>query len=312
MNQAVSEMRRFRFVNTGAGIAARMPDCSIRPHGSCRCLRPVSAPEERERRNDLLFARDDARQECTVIDDLDVKGLFDGFDVAHGEQLRAAALFEELKETDRAADAAQMLAKTQYGWACRLVEDGEYMKAFAKAKAASAYVNVGTLLDALNPLLYEEMIDCYRDGEWSAVISRCDALGKDYEFSWWYRSLATIHIGEYASDATVEETLLPYIGYEDVNELLLLDEQIADYFLLGFWSGSGGSLHFYLKSISLMLEYDLPAQPFGEGWHIDKGILYFGNRKERRPIYKLEILDENTIKVYAYKNQRMYTLIRQG
>lgn len=234
------------------------------------------------------------------------------YSLQNGDFERAAALFEELKETDRAADAAQMLAKTQYGWACRLVEDGEYMKAFAKAKAASAYVNVGTLLDALNPLLYEEMIDCYRDGEWSAVISRCDALGKDYEFSWWYRSLATIHIGEYASDATVEETLLPYIGYEDVNELLLLDEQIADYFLLGFWSGSGGSLHFYLKSISLMLEYDLPAQPFGEGWHIDKGILYFGNRKERRPVYKLEILDVNTIKVYAYKNQRTYILIRQG
>lgn len=247
-----------------------------------------------------------------MIDDLDVKGLFDGFDVTHGEQLRAAALFEELKETDRAADAAQMLAKTQYGWACRLVEDGEYMKAFAKAKAASAYVNVGTLLDALNPLLYEEMIDCYRDGEWSAVISRCDALGKDYEFSWWYRSLATIHTSGYASAATVEETLLPYIGYEDVNELLLLNDEIATYFLFGRWSGSGGSLRFYLRNDSIMLEYDLPAQSFGRYWYVEKGILYFSNDKERRPIYKLEILDENTIKVYAYKNQRTYTLIRQG
>lgn len=220
----------------------------------------------------------------------------------------AAALFDQLILSDRADDARKMRAQVYYYWAYDLLYGGHYMSAYDKAQEAVAYYDMSEFTDMLQPLLYQEMIDRYRTDCWSDVVSRCEALD-GYEFSHWYCALAEIHTSGYASETVVREYLIPYIGYEDVDELLMLNFDTSWPFLLGEWVARNGEELVFSED---GLSWSVPASSYGDFWDLENGCLYFVSEKkqDRRPAYDIYVVSEDCIRVYAYKNLKTYTLYR--
>lgn len=96
------------------------------------------------------------------------------------------------------------------------------------------------------------------------------------------------------------------------------EDRAITYFLEGYWSTYSGDyyINFYENdSGSTSCEYNLPrvSEPSGTKYYdIEDMIFYWENKDYKRltKVYRFEIVDYDTIKVFCYKNNRTYTLYR--
>lgn len=221
----------------------------------------------------------------------------------------AIDLYDALLDTSRANEAEKLRAQAFYNWAYDLLRGGQYLSAYEKAQEAEGEFDMQEFYFQLQPLLYEEMVDRYQTRAWNDVLTRCEILD-GYQYSDWYFALATIHQSGAASPLAVERYLLPYVGYEDVNELLMLNYDIAISFLAGSWlCYSGEGLQFDLEG---NLGWALPANDFGDYWDIDHGTLYFADSVtgDKCPVFEITILSNQSIRVYSHLARKSYTLYR--
>lgn len=221
----------------------------------------------------------------------------------------AIDLYDALLDTSRANEAEKLRAQAFYNWAYDLLRGGQYLSAYEKAQEAEGEFDMQEFYFQLQPLLYEEMVDRYQTRAWNDVLTRCEILD-GYQYSDWYFALATIHQSGAASPLAVERYLLPYVGYEDVNELLMLNYDIAISFLAGSWlCYSGEGLQFDLEG---NFGWALPANDFGDYWDIDHGTLYFADSVtgDKCPVFEITILSNQSIRVYSHLARKSYTLYR--
>lgn len=102
-----------------------------------------------------------------------------------------------------------------------------------------------------------------------------------------------------------------------VQDLAEKDDAIS-YFLEGDWTTYSGDyyINFYENDEGgTSSEYNLPwvSEPKGTKYYDIRSLIYiFTNKdsKELAKVYRFEIIDYDTIKVYCYKNSRTYTLYR--
>ena len=102
-----------------------------------------------------------------------------------------------------------------------------------------------------------------------------------------------------------------------VQDMAEQDEAIA-YFLEGYWSTYSGDyyINFYESNNGgTNCEYTLPwvSQPSGTKYYDIKSLIYIytnEDSKELAKVFRFEIVDYDTIKVFCYKNNRTYTLYR--
>ena len=124
-----------------------------------------------------------------------------------------------------------------------------------------------------------------------------------------------------------------WVGYEELfrdNETLMRqcwslafvqdiaeqDEAIS-YFLEGYWTGSGYYLNFYEyeEDGGTYSTFDLPwvYKPYGTKYYDIEDMIYYWDDDDSNhlaKVYRFEIVDYDTIKVFCYKNNRTYTLYR--
>lgn len=88
------------------------------------------------------------------------------------------------------------------------------------------------------------------------------------------------------------------------------------YFLEGYWTGSGYYLNFYPDENGLTYSnFDLPwvAEPYGTKYYVIDDMIYYWadeNINHLAKVFRFEIVDYDTIKVFCYKNNRTYTMYR--
>ena len=108
-------------------------------------------------------------------------------------------------------------------------------------------------------------------------------------------------------------------NYDDYNMLMqlwsfnparraILGNWYIHYFLEGTWKGDGHIFSFYTVRIGISM-YDGIIE---DNYKIEGLIIYFGSdEKGWREMFKLNVVNQNTINIYAYKNGGTYTLYRQ-
>ena len=104
-------------------------------------------------------------------------------------------------------------------------------------------------------------------------------------------------------------------SFEFIQDIAKSDNAIAK-FLEGYWTGSGYYLQFYENEDGgTSCRYNLPwvSQPYGTKYYDIEGLIFYwedANDNKLAKVYRFEIVDFDTIRVYCYKDGRTYTLTR--
>lgn len=165
----------------------------------------------------------------------------------------------------------------------------------------------------LLPRLYEEMVGNYREYQWTTVIEQCEILGT-YENSSWYKRLATMHQNDSVTASEARQYLMPHIGEEDVNLLLMHNSEAAKEFLRGEWEGDGGS-ELRLTNIGNLGWANLPStidRGRFDYWEIENCGVYLGSydTQERELAFNIYIYSEDVILVTSDETEEIVPLER--
>lgn len=208
--------------------------------------------------------------------------------------------------------AGESIKETYFYWACNLIDEEEYIYAYEKLLKADDYPEVATILSSLKDLAYYDAVDLYHHGKYSDA-KRGFSLLEKYIDTKSYLILTDAHLGNRNKDLVTK--LIPLIGFEDASEILISEWSIAQYFLEGKWTGNGRYLNFTKGATgSYRSSYNLPWFDFGDYFDIVDGYYVLEDKDSgaTKKMYKITIINQDCITVYAYKNSSAYTLYRQG
>lgn len=95
---------------------------------------------------------------------------------------------------------------------------------------------------------------------------------------------------------------------------MVAHDYVIKYFLEGHWSGNGYYMDFYEDSGRISSRFDLPSvsSPASSKYYSikDRCFVYTDGKNTLAQVFRFEIVDYNTIRVYCYQNGRTYTLYR--
>ena len=209
-------------------------------------------------------------------------------------------------------------AKYDYIKAGVLMEEGEYVSAynaFLKIKGTPVPVSV---TDTLKDKIYAEGQAAYRADDRDTA-KRCFYNIASYKRSKDYilllnckgtksGKLQLVQTSEYDN---LFNNLSNLLGFEDTDEIILNSSYALERFLLGRWEdGKAYPRYFELTETDndgLYSYYNLPHKNIKGSFTLSKGIYTIDGTKT----FRFEIVDEDTIKVYCYKNGTTVTLYRQ-
>lgn len=206
-------------------------------------------------------------------------------------------------------------------WLCicyfSAVNEAKELQLMANGNKHTAAVEQVKKISILNPFsdtirseAYRTAQDLYREQNYAIAQEYFDALG-DFERSEDYRLLLScqgysILVAKVAIDNM--DRLKDLIGFEDTAQLLLRHPWTAQEFLKGRWES--GSFYFEISDEdgTYTSYFNLPNDCAKEVYTISTKGVYIVNSKE---IFRFEIVDKNTIRVFCYKDGGKYTLYRQ-
>ena len=225
----------------------------------------------------------------------------------------ARKIFSELVNKGY-APAAEMKKESEYQWALKLLEDGYYLTAHQKLRSLRNYSDVKEILPQVSELVYLEGQSYYHDGDYLNAEADFHEVN-DYKDSDKYLVLIDARQMDYwgSYENTVDE-LVQLFDFEDVPEILLLNQKMATTFLRGEWKTSDRRYQFTMeKNSTNSTSYNLPwiDDKGFQYYSIDKGIFYLEGENERKPQFKFILLTPDSMQVYCYKNGSTYTLYRQ-
>lgn len=248
-----------------------------------------------------------------IIDYEDSYELLQSARYQYGEQLiedgnyeEALSCFSILAQIDY-EDADEMILATYYEWGKSLVEDGDYYTAYEKLSLAKGYKDTEVLLDSVELMVYLEGVQFYENADYSNSLKFFSII-REYQDSNIYIILSNAHLGTLLTQAMVD-TLKPMIYLEDVGDVLVMNNNNAQIFLMGTWSGSG---YYFTMKEDGNTTYNLPWYD-GDYYTIEDGIFYTyyeGYESQKTALFKFDVISEDMMFVYVYKNGHTYVLYR--
>ena len=226
----------------------------------------------------------------------------------------AVSICDTMLNTAVDADARELRARICADWAYALLDSQLYVSAYEKAVQAGDEIDFPYFENLLLPRLYEEMVGNYREYRWATVIEQCEILGT-YESSSWYKRLATMHQNDSVTASEARQYLMPHIGEEDVNLLLMHNADAAKEFLRGEWEGDGGS-ELQLTNTGNMRWRNLPTtlenRDRFDYWDIENCGVYLGSydTQERELAFNIYIYSEDIILITSDGTEEIVPLER--
>lgn len=236
--------------------------------------------------------------------------------LADGEFEDAKKKFLEIVDY---ADSEDMVNECDYQIALSYKNEGDLLTAYNEFSALYGYKDSENIKNSLKSDIYRKGTEFYRCGDYSLAKSYFDIsdnAGRESD----YRTLISAHDG----NASVYE-LKSLIGFEDTNTLLLSDKYIYS-FLKGTWrTGSSNSyyynrysyyssyryIQYYDSGSGTRCSYNLPVTG-GDYYKLSDGIHYTGSDSSGwHKEWKFEIINENKVRVYCYKDDSSYILERE-
>lgn len=227
---------------------------------------------------------------------------------------RAVSICDAMLNTAVDADARELRARICADWAYALLDSQLYVLAYEKAVQAGDEIDFPYFETLLLPQLYEEMVGNYREYQWTTVIEQCEILGT-YENSSWYKRLATMHQNDSVTASEARQYLMPHIGEEDVNLLLMHNSDAAEEFLRGEWEGDGGS-ELYLTNTGNLGWVNLPTAIKNRNkfdyWRIEKCGVYLSSdsTQERELVFYIYVYSEDVILITSDGTEEIVPLER--
>ena len=235
----------------------------------------------------------------------------------------AVSIMKKLRDVGY-KDAAEQCDIIRYDEAhYYLDEKNDTLKAYRtmKALADSGYKKAQTETNGLKNLLYSEMQENYKSGNYRKVITMSEELG-DYKESARYGLLASIKENYYnlsykGKAYTVDKiapVLLGMTNFEDALKTLVYNQGVAKGYLKGTWKTKTGTYYFKIDGNGNS-SYNLPSNNSKKYYTIEKGyfIAYNKTSTESGAVkeYKITPVSKTQIKIYAYKDKKTYTLYKQ-
>ena len=246
------------------------------------------------------------------------------------EYQQALAAFEDLASEGYSA-AYTMIDETQYRWAIQLVQEGEYFTALAKFRSIPTYSDADYQQEIVCARIYKQGIDDYRAGLYSQAKDNFNAI-TGYEKADSYLDL--IKIRENADDYwgrdgggdlggkltafvvnSAIDNLKKDVSFEDAADVLLISTFVASETLVGKWRTANNSHYIEFKSAEegYTCTRNLPDFYLANAtYYIEDGVFYLENDSETIKVFTFTLTSPNTLKVYAEKDGKTYTLTREG
>jgi len=220
---------------------------------------------------------------------------------------KALDIFKKLA-VKRYPDAEEMIKATNYAWASSYIANENYYDAYQKLLLTKSYKDTNTILNSLQFLLYEDGKKLYKNRNFFQAQKYFELIG-DYLQADDYQFLISLH--QYGGYSEFDkDRLVDLLYFEDAKDILVNDEWLFPMFLIGRWTNY--TYYFEMKS-DHYISYDLPWYD-GDYYDLEDGIIYnyYENKySERKATFKFDVISEDMITVFVYRNSRSYTLFRQ-
>ena len=203
--------------------------------------------------------------------------------------------------------------KYAYAEAGVLMEEGNYVKAYNAFKAINGLSVPNNILTDLKSKIYAEGQDAYHTGDTTLAKTNFTTV-KDYKRSEDY--LVLIECKGRLTYTDKYKKLVKLIGFEDADEIILNNSSFLEQFLMGRWE-DGDTYPYYFEMEEnneggLTASYNLPNKDVEGYFYLNNGIYSIGKTEtSASKCFRFTIIDEDTIKVYCYKDGSTEKLYRQ-
>lgn len=188
-----------------------------------------------------------------------------------------------------------------------LAEEGHYIEALQYFRAAGGSDISEEVLDTLINLVYANGQYLYRADKFEEAQAHFDEI-PHYKRSSDYSQLIS------CAPDTTRASVLCLLGYDDLIKMIdfentgeILLRHAAQKFLTGRWEGGKYYFEIERSEDGATSYYNLPHKDVEGYYSFDNGVYFEGPFR----IFRFEIIDEDTISVYCYKDGSRYTLYRQ-
>lgn len=230
-----------------------------------------------------------------------------------GSYEKAISLYEEIRKEGYEVSEEET-NEIYYAWGLKLIEDEQIIEAYEKLLLADDdYLDAWQIADDMKEQIYLMGVDFYRSNRFVKAKNCFEVVGIHLD-SDAYLTLIECHQqsnAEYLNVTADVSELIPLIEFEDTAEIIMSNTVYAEDFLKGTWKG--GSNYFTMESDG-SIDYNIPCIIYGDTFSIEDGIIYFCVKEtlnDKRPCYRITIINENCINVFAYRNGKTYALYRR-
>jgi len=199
-----------------------------------------------------------------------------------------------------------------YRWALYYIDSKEYVTAYNLLSGLSGYSDSEAILSKLKDTIYNDAIQKYRAGQYNKAEPEFNiCCGYQDSASYLILISAQKPLNTDILDKSFDfDKLFSLIGFEDTDQIILNNSEIAEEFLRGTWR-TARSTYFKMDS-NFYTNCNFPGGPSGDYYFIEAGIYSVGNDESSATQYlRFTILDKDTISVYCYYNGETYTMYRQ-
>ncbi len=180
---------------------------------------------------------------------------------------------------------------------------------------AEKYGDISAQLPNFQEHAYQEAAEIYRDGDMAKAKRIFTKLGNYLQADDYLFLIETKDYWSYSWKTTKEtiEQLTALIGFEDAAELLVKYDSLATDFLMGKWKGSGYYFSIREEVDAIYIGFNLPAYDYGDFYIFEGGrmLAYLENDYDsKKPFFRITVISEDCIEIYAYKGGKTYTLYR--
>lgn len=211
-------------------------------------------------------------------------------------------------------DSYSNMNAVYYRKACYLLEEQEdYIGAYKIIKSIKEFVDDEILMEEYQQLIYLQGQYLYRAGYYNAAKEYFSAI-QGYSDAYKYIRLSDVCIygDSLPNAATVAQNLINDFYFEDTNEVILINGQIASEFLKGEWSTEDGTKGFKVNEDGSS-RYWMPVTNETEFYYIYNGEWRGYNAEKSRYTVQLKIkaVEQNKLEVYCCADKNTYYLYRK-
>lgn len=188
-----------------------------------------------------------------------------------------------------------------------LIERGKYIDALAVFENTN-YPVPASVTENLKDTIYQVAKKYYNSESYLQARAIFEALG-NYERSEDYAILARCQGGAYAH---LYDEIYELIGFEDAGEIIIKHPAFGKCFLEGRWETEDGSYYFNMDE-QYSTSYNLPHKYISDNTYILSNGLFveYDNHLNLVDQFRIKVIDQNTITVYCFKNNKTYKMYRQ-